>query len=241
MMTFCHLHFTFVGSSRTRYDSPCSRSRHQALRRRDGGGRRQLLGGSGPGRRLPRPERRREVHHHAHDHPVPRARRGPHPLRRSARWPRPAARPSAGSATSPRTIRSTPRCWWRNTWSSSAGCASWRGPALAQGHGRGRRGDGDRDRLLPAHRRAVQGLSPAGRARRGDPASARPAGARRADRGTRPQSAGRDPPAHRRPGTSDRTVLLSTHVLSEAQSRLLPTPDHQPRPRSRRTARSRSW
>src|SRR5207253_917767 len=65
--------------------------------------------------------------------------------------------------------------------------------------GAGRRGDGDRDRkrLLPADRRAVEGVPPARRPGAGDSASPRSAGARRADRGTRPEPARRDPPVDR--------------------------------------------
>ena len=97
--------------------------------RRDPRRRRGLLrGGPRPGRGLPGPQRGRQVHHHADDHPVLRARRRNHPAGRRPAQPRAGARPSGGSATSPRTTRSTPRCWSRSVSTSWPACGASAAP-----------------------------------------------------------------------------------------------------------------
>ena len=66
----------------TGYVLPHARRRHQAVRRHRRGRRRLLPRRSGPGGRLPRPQRGRQVHHHANDHAVLRARCRHDPARR---------------------------------------------------------------------------------------------------------------------------------------------------------------
>ena len=160
--------------------------------RRDGRGRRpDLRRQARPGHRLPRPQRRRQVHHHAHD---PRAWTGPPPgtalidgqpyaelrrpaARRSARcWtPRPCTRAAAPATTcwpGPQQRHPAPagstRCWTPSGWT------------------RGRRQAGRG--LLARH-------GPAARHRRR--AARRPAGAdvRRAGQRPRPRRRALDPQA----------------------------------------------
>src|SRR2546427_5616755 len=95
--------------------------------------------------------------------------------------------------------------------------------------GAGRRGYGDRyrKRLLPADRRALEGVPPARRPGAGDPASPRSAGARRADRGARPEPARRDPPVDRSPRERPHRHPLDPRALRGATDLLAPA-DHQP-------------
>ena len=85
-----------------------------------------------------------------------------------------------------------------------------------------------RERVLPADRGAVEGLPAAGRARAGDPASTRSAGAGRADGGSRSESAGRDASSDRRAGQGAHGVALHARALG-SPAVLLPAADHQRR------------
>src|SRR5207247_2993854 len=104
------------------------------------------------------------------------------------------------------------------------------------GHRRRRHRDRPRDRLLPAHRRAVQGLPPAGRARAGHPAPPRPARVRRAHRRTRSEPTRRDPAPDRRARQGPYGDPLHPRALRGA-AHVLPAAHHQPRPDRGRRAR----
>src|SRR5881397_3769608 len=175
---------------------------------------------------LPRSERGGQVHDHAHDHAVLRAgRRHDQPRRRPARGRRPGGeaphrvprreQPAVRRHAGPRLPRLHRR-------PAAAG-----GPAPPAGAGRRGYGDRYRKRLLPADRRALEGVPPARRPGAGDPASPRSAGARRADRGARPEPARRDPPVDRGARERPHRHPLDPRAL-RGTTDLLPPADHQP-------------
>src|SRR6266480_7740769 len=103
--------------------------------------------------------------------------------------------------------------------------AAARGPAPPAGAGRRGYGDRDRKRLLPADRRAVEGVPPARRPGAGDPAPPRFAGAGRADGGARPEPARRDPPVDRGARERPHRHPLDPRALRGAADLLAPA-DH---------------
>ena len=180
-------------------------------------------GGPGPGGGLPGPERGRQVHHHADDHPVLRARHRDHPARR-----RPAGRRrprgQAADRLPPREqSRSTPRCW------SPSGWTTW--PASGTSAEPSGGPPSTRRSPPPASRTSITGRSascPRASASGWDwrpPSSTAPTSwcSTSRPRGSTPTSGWRSAGSSAQLGR-ERTVILSTHILPEVQftcSRLL--------------------
>src|SRR5574342_748654 len=190
-----------TGGSHDRSEPP-----HQALPRPGGGGRPLLHGGEGRGGRLPGPERRRQVHHHAHPHRLP-ARHLGHGQGGGVRRLRGAAGGEAPRRLPPRTAPGLRRPH-TPLLPALLRLAERAAPPASEGRDRPRRRAHRRHRgHEPGHRQPLQGLPAAGGP--GPGAAGRPggAGARRAHRGARPapdprgaragEVAGR--PAHRHP------------------------------------------
>ncbi len=199
----------------------------QTIRRRDGGRPRLLRGRPRAGSGLPRPERGREVHHHARHHSILRAGlRHDHARRGAAR--RGGARREAPHRLPPREQSAVRRHAGVRLSRLRRRPARSGGPRAPPGARCGRRGDGRRNRVLPADRRAVQGVPPASGPRAGDPSPPRSAGARRAHRRPRPEPARRDPPLDRRARQGSYGDSLDPHPL-RGTGHLLAAADHQRR------------
>src|SRR5690606_129378 len=216
----------------------------EAIRRPRRGRERDLLRAAGRGGGVPGPQRSGQDHHDAHADRLPAARRRQR-LDRRARRLRGSARRAPGGRLPARDASALSR-------DERRGLRRVRGEAEGRaGQGAARRGRPRARALRPLRRapardrRALEGLSPARRARPGD--RARPGGAdpRRAHGRARPDPDPRNPradrPARRREAQRARAHgdPLDPHPPGGGGD-LPPRADHQPRAQGRRPAARRA-